>query len=87
MAASNSDDSEVETDSERHRGWWFYLGYATIAAGLGIGGYLTAGTVRIVLIALAAVFALVTVWSVLFMAVIESVTHVAKRGLERYRSS
>ncbi|HVA73808.1 MAG TPA: hypothetical protein VNF71_04510 [Acidimicrobiales bacterium] len=80
---TTGDEGDVETDADRGKAWWFYLGYATIAAALGVGAYLTAGTVRVVLIILAALFAGITIWSVLFMTVIEYVAHVGKQALGR----
>lgn len=53
--------------------------HGLVAAGCGVGAYLVSGAARIALIAIAAFFASITTWSVLFMAIIEYIVAVIKR--------
>ncbi len=72
-------EPEVETDHDRRKAWWYFLAYGLTAVGLAVGAHYTSGAPSVFLAVLAGFFATVTLWSVLFMGIIEHVVSLAKR--------
>jgi hypothetical protein len=80
QASDDDAELEVEPDGERRRAWWYYLTYGLIAVGLALGAYYTSGASSLVMAVLAGIFAAITLWSVLFMGVLEGVLNVIKHA-------